>query len=509
MAVVAIYIAVRFPLLSRDALPLGWNSDAAVFGLMAKSIYARRSFPIFFWGQSYMGPLTSWVTVLVALFTRAVDPFALRVAAMLEGIGAIVFFWLGLRRTFDARSVAIAMAWVAIGPAFLLSFVVAPIGAEQMFFISAVLFWFGSRNWFWFGVLSGFGWWINQGVAFVVFAVVLAEVGRSEWWREVLRRGGRRRAAEYVVCLLLLDALLGALYELGVPVPSLFLYHPVLDPFALAVLVYVAGKLPLPIPPLRTALLFAAGFVAGYAPVIIGGFFQAYPARYSSGIAGTAFGSLPGHIRDVAPDLLPFAIGLIGFIGGADAFVRRRGPAALTRGRAEEGLRPSKPRTVEFLIVILALIFYFGSGRVHAGQTRYIVAVLPIAYAFAAEELMRWRGIGWVAAAAVAVVLAVPRIQEIRAVEQAKMEWYGNFLPNRDPRPILANIERAGYRTCYADYWLAYKLEWVSDGKVQFIPFHSYDRTPAESRRRIAAPEPKCFVAKDGGVTLASVPPPL
>ncbi|HEV8432666.1 MAG TPA: hypothetical protein VGR95_04580, partial [Thermoanaerobaculia bacterium] len=95
VAVLAIYVALRLPLLASNTLPLGWNSDAAIFGLMAKSIFAGRGFPIFFWGQSYMGPLTSWVTVLVALVTRAVNPFALRVAAMLEGIGAIVFFWLG------------------------------------------------------------------------------------------------------------------------------------------------------------------------------------------------------------------------------------------------------------------------------------------------------------------------------------------------------------------------------------------------------------------------------
>ncbi|HEX3107460.1 MAG TPA: hypothetical protein VHU41_00095 [Thermoanaerobaculia bacterium] len=488
--VVLIYIALRAPLLAPDTLPLGWNSDAAIFGLMAKSIFAGRGFPIFFWGQSYMGPLTSWVTVLVALFTRAVNPFALRIAAMLEGIGAIVFFWLGLRRTFDARSVAVAMLWVAIGPAFLLSFVVAPIGAEQMFFLSALLFWFGSRNWFWFGVLSGFGWWINQGVAFVIVAVILVEVWRSEWWAKC-RAGfsppGRAKArptSDYLVYLLLFDALLGAVYELGLRVPSLFLYHPVLDPFALAVVIYVLGKLPLPIPPLRTAVLFAGGFFVGYAPVIIGGFLHAYPSTYSSGITAISFGDLPGHIRAVAPDLLPFAIGLI-------------------------GIRKFRSRPVELMVVALALIFYLGSARVHPGQARYIVAALPIVYAFAAEELMRWRGVGWVAAAVVAVLLAVPRMREIRDVRQARMEWYGDFLPSRDPRPILANIEHAGYRTCYADYWLAYKLEWISDGKVRFIPFHSYDRTPAESRRRIAVPEPKCFVAKDGSVTLASVPPPL
>jgi hypothetical protein len=485
VAVVATYIALRIPLLTEQTLPLGWNSDAAIFGLMAKSIFARRSFPIFFWGQSYMGPLTSWVTVLVALVTRAVDPFALRVAAMLEGIGAIVFFWLGLRRTFDARSVAVAMLWVAIGPAFLLSFVVAPIGAEQMFFLSAVLFWFGSRNWFRFGVLSGFGWWINQGVAFVVFAVVLVEVGKSEWWGSVVRAAAkRRRPTEYVVYLLLLDALLGALYELGLRVPSLFLYHPVLDPVALALIVYVLGKLPLPFPPLRDAVVVTAGFLIGYSPVLIGGLLHWYPSKYSSGITGIAFSDLPAHIRAVAPDLLPFAIGLI-------------------------GIRKVRTRPLELAIVILALLFYLGSGRVHAGQARYIVAALPIVYAFAAEELMRWRAVGWAAAIAVAIALAIPRVHDVREVEQARREWYGNFLPNRDPRPILAAIERDGYRTCYADYWLAYKLEWVSDGNVRFIPWRSYDRMPDESRRRIAAPDRKCMVGKDGSVTLASMPPPL
>ncbi|HEY2091759.1 MAG TPA: hypothetical protein VGJ81_07725 [Thermoanaerobaculia bacterium] len=483
--VVFAYIALRAPLLFPQTLPLGWNSDAAIFGLMAKAIFTRHAFPIFFWGQSYMGPLTSWVTVLVALVTHAVNPFALRVATMLEGVGAIVFFWLGLRRTFDARSVAVAMLWVAIGPAFLLQFVIAPIGAEQMFFLSAVLFWFGARNWFWFGVLSGFGWWINQGVAFVVVGVILVEIWRSAWWGLVVRAAARRRRpTEYVVYLLLLDALLGALYEFGFQVPTLFLYYPVLDPVVLAAVVYIAGKMPLPLPPLRRALLFGAGFVVGYLPVIIGGLLRAYPSTYEAGITGIVFSDLPRHILVVAPDLLPFAVGLI-------------------------GMRKFRSRPLELTIVILALVFYLGSSRVHHGQMRYIVATLPIVYAFAAEELMRWRVAGCAAAVAFAIFLAIPRVEDVRQVGQARREWYGNFIGNRDPRPILAAIERQGYQTCYADYWLAYKLEWVSDGKVRFITWRGYDRTPAESRRRIAVPEPKCMVGKDGTVTLASVPPPL
>jgi hypothetical protein len=566
-AVLIVYVLLRLPLLFRGTLPLGWNSDAAIFGLMAKAIFARRDFPIFFWGQSYMGPLTSWVSVLVALFTRAVNPFALRVAAMLEGIGAIVFFWLGLRRAFDDRSVAIAMLWVAIGPAFLMPFVIAPIGAEQMFFLSAVLFWFAvrtmlaqRRDWFLFGILAGFGWWINQGVVFVIAATIVVMVAKSEWFsslREAARLPGRQVArlpipsrqpgnpatrqpaglpgrrvtrlaipsrqpgnpatwqlhtshwqlnTKYLLnaiqAILLLDALLGALHEWGVHVTGLFLFDPVAEPLVLAAIVFVISKLPLPMPPLRTTATFLAGFAIGYAPVIVGAFTGAYAPKYGPGIAMITARGLPMHVRGVIPDLVPFAIVLIPLV----FWMWRRFAVAVPAGRAPA---QSSSRSIAIFTIVIAFLFYLGSARVHVGQSRYMVAALPMVYAFASEELGRWRRVGMAAAMLFALVLAVQRMQQVRDVEQARSEGYGDFLPNQDPRVILASIDRGGYRICYADYWLAYKLEWVSDGKVQFIPWHSYDRNIPESRRRIAAPVPKCFVDKRGGVRFASRPPPL
>jgi len=535
IAAIAIYVALRAPLLAPRTLPLGWNSDAAIFGLMAKAIFARRDFPIFFWGQSYMGPLTSWVAVLVALFTRAVNPFALRVAAMLEGIGAIVFFWLGLRRAFDDRAVAIAMLWIAIGPGFLLQFAIAPIGAEQMFFLSAVLFWFAARtllarrrDWFIFGILAGFGWWINQGVVFVIAATLLVMVAKSEWFLSLRGAAGlpggqvarlpissrqpgnpatwqlrTRYVLNTIQLILLLDALLGALYELGVHAPAFFLFYPVADPLLLCAIVFVISKLPLPMPPLRTAAVFAAGFAIGYAPVIIGAFTHAYPSHYESGITLIAVRDLPRHVREVLPDFAPFAIGFVPLM----CWVWRRRSVAVPA--QAPGAFQSSIRSIALLTIALSFLFYLGSERVHAGQTRYLVAALPMVYAFAAAELGRWRWAGVAAAMAFAVALAVPRIQQVNDVEQVRSEAYGKMLPNRDPRAILANIERGGYRICYADYWLGYKLEWISDGKVQFIPWRSYDRTPVESRRRIAAPVSKCLVGKDGRVSLASSPPPL
>ena len=545
IAVLAIYVALRAPLLAPGTLPLGWNSDAAIFGLMAKAIFARRDFLIFFWGQSYMGPLTSFVAVLVALFTRAVNPFALRVAAMLEGIGAIVFFWLGLRRAFDARRVAIAMLWVAIGPAFLMRFAIAPVGAEQMFFVSAVLFWFAARtmlarqrDWFIFGILAGFGWWINQGVVFVIAACIVVMVAKSEWFSSLREAAGnqvarlpgvqvaglpipyrqpdnpatwplvRERHTRYLLNaiqgILLLDSLLGALHEWGVPVTGFFLFDPVAEPLVLAAIVFVIGKLPLPMAPLRTTATFLAGFAIGYGPVIAGAFTGGYPDSYGSGITMNTAGGLPMHVIDVSPDFVPFAIGLVPLVFWT---WRRRFGVAVTDGPRTP--TESTLRRIAFFTIVFAFLFYLGSSRAHVGQSRYMVAALPMVYAFAAEELGRWRWVGVAAAMVFAVALAVPRIHQVKDVEQVRSEGYGDFLPNRDPRVILASIDRGGYRTCYADYWLAYKLEWISDGKVQFIPWHSYDRNLPQSRRRIAAPVTKCLVDKDGVVRLASRPPPL
>src|SRR5213078_2069599 len=79
---VVVFVALRLVLFFDPALHLGWNSDAAVFGLMAKAIAAGREWPLYFWRQSYMGVMTSYIA---AAFLHLVNaPAALRLASSLE-----------------------------------------------------------------------------------------------------------------------------------------------------------------------------------------------------------------------------------------------------------------------------------------------------------------------------------------------------------------------------------------------------------------------------------------
>jgi hypothetical protein len=550
-----IFVLLRIPLLTDPGLRLGWNSDTAIFGFMARAIYAGREFPIFFWGQSYMGPLTpllaagvGWLLHLLGT-EPAAGPLALRIAAAAELLAAIVIYWAALRRAFDRATAMIVAAWLAAGPAYVFFFTIAPIGAEQMFLLTAIIFWVfvrtgltAPRHWFVFGLLCGIGWWLNQGVVFAIAGTLLVVLLRSRAWAvarpqarfadRLLLRADRLqwrtedrnvllllRAINVVLIVWLLD---GALHDLGAPVTAFFFAAPLLDPAVALLVFHLAVELAFG-SGLRAAIalmakewrswtvpagLFACGAVIGYAPVIIGGILHLYPRSYGLSVPLQTPMAMLTHAATAArADFWNF----IGAAGGPFALLAAIGIAplfalAVVRNRRRLGqlftLWPGDYGARGFAAATMALcaVFYVVSSRAHPGSVRYLVSALPMLYAFAAREMLRLRprAIGVAVAAAVAIGLAVPRMEQARAVAAGHAEAYvGSAF---DPRPVLRSIESQGYTVCYADYWIAYKLQWVSDERVRFVPFHSFDRTPAASRALEATPGRKCFVDAEGRV---------
>ena len=554
--IAVVFILLRLELFVDPALHLGWNSDAAIFGLMAKAIFAGRDFPIFFWGQSYMGPLTSLLAAAagavlrLAGVTPAVGPLALRIGAAAEVLAAIFFYWSGLRRAFDARTATVAALWLAIGPAYLFFFTIAPIGGEQMFVLSAIIFWFSvrtmlgaPRDWFVFGLLAGIGWWIHQGVVFAIGASVLIVVLRSSvWataWREprlldrlLLRQRWRGHDRLLVSSLRVLNGLLllwiveDALFCLDLPVPALFLFSPLLEPVIVFVVVRIVLALRFDDDARSAVALAAAGWrgwtvplllavcgaLIGYAPVIVGGMLHLYPRTYGLSVPLLPLRVVLQHVRTLARADFWALIGASGSPAGVvvGAAVTMLLLIALVRhGRTLLDLvslraRDYGERGIAAATIALCVIFYVTSRRAHEGSARYIVSALPMVYAFAAREIwaLRPRVVGIAAAAAIALALAVPRMQQVRDVAAGRGEEYSGLGGNFDPRPTLHAIDAGGYSICHAEYWIAYKLQWVSEERVRFIPFHSFDRTPAASRLLEAAPGRKCYVDDAGAVRL-------
>lgn len=443
LAVAGVFAAMRIPLFTRDGLLLGWNSDAAIFGLMARAIREGSDTPLYFWGQFYLGTLTSLFTALVALLmqTPQIGPWTLRLTAALEVGASVLFFWLGLRRTYGAAAAMTAAFWLAAGPAFLFHFTIAPIGAEQLFFAASVLFWFVTRvrlatggEWLAGGILCGLFMWLHQGIAFLIVGIAVAAF------------------VERIVTV-------------------------------------------------RAVVFGAIGFAIGYIPAFLA-MLRDEPLLYDRVITKwSVYAVWLTVLETVKSDI---------WLLVADA-----SPAGILTGMciltfAIAGLR-GRDRTRGHVIVLATIAvsaaFWLFSTFPYPGAVRYVVPLVPFLYGAAALGVHRvhaegraGRIVAVIGALSITAGLLVPRIVQARDVAAGHSEQYSNWPGSFDPRPVLDELRRDGYRVCYGEVWVAHKLEWLSDPAVRFVPVRSVHRTLRRSLRAIHEPGPKCFVDNDGNV---------
>ncbi|HYC88405.1 MAG TPA: hypothetical protein VEO54_04270 [Thermoanaerobaculia bacterium] len=424
----AVFLAVHWPLYVEPGVRLGWNSDASLYGLMAREMVATRQPLFLFWGGDYLGTLTSMWAVLASLFAGEVGPLALRLGNALQFVIALLLFGDGLRRVYGWGAGAFAILWLAAGPSFFFKLTYAPVSAEQMFFVGAVVFWLavrkpltGAVSWLVLGILCGLGFWAHRGALFVVLPAVA----------------------------------IGLWYDRARPL--------------------MAGACGL------------AGTAIGLLPQFLGR--MEIDQRLYTPLAG------PWSLRRVVEQLT--MKDLVGFLGAGHWSV-----AVLAVALAAYALR-GMPRTRGHALALGVVITVFGfwtlSGLAYPGALRYLILALPIVYAWIAAGILRFRRLGFVALL-VAVALCAVRHRDAREIAAGHREQHEHWPGGFDPRPVLAVLDRERYPVCYADFWLAYKLEWLSTSGVQFIPYRSVNSTQVRSLRLAAAPGEKCFVTLQGEV---------
>lgn len=133
---------------------------------------------------------------------------------------------------------------------------------------------------------------------------------------------------------------------------------------------------------------------------------------------------------------------------------------------------------------------------------RYLTAALPAALALLlvpiaemTQILRRRIPTGLAAIVAGTLALCVTVFLWRRATGTVE-----GLLREPDPRAPLRAIAAEGYTVCHAGYDTAYTLEFLSDERVRFVPYHSYDRNRALSAELRALPGPQCLVTEDGAV---------
>lgn len=179
-------LIARWPLIQRGETLL--HPDEAVVGLMAQDIGHGQRFPIYFYGQRYMGALEAYVIAAISpLFS---DPIhGLRMGPALFFAGLVVLQYLMLTRWFGRAGGIIGAACLIAGSPMFAQWSISARGGyiENLTWGTALVWayteWFvlenaapeitRRRRLFAFGLLAGSGFWINPAIAFFLIPIAI------------------------------------------------------------------------------------------------------------------------------------------------------------------------------------------------------------------------------------------------------------------------------------------------------------------------------------------------
>ena len=525
------------PLLSEAGRVRGFNSDAAIITLMGKKMSDGRGFDLFFWGQNYVGPLSSMFIAAAGFLTGGVNALAMRVGVFVEVfLGIAAFGWLTAR--VDRRAGALAIALLLLTPPVILRMMITPLGAEMAFLMSALLAaivvqhltapegrgWLGTwSGQFVFGVVAGIGWWMNQQVVFALLAAALvfalrSSIARAFWLQlrpfdRVRLRGaplGWRPMPGILEALAAILSGTGLVLLVAFVVMQLgglgtlpFVFGPVADPLILIAAVHLLLPLVLgewrrwraPHGPregfeMRSLLVFALGAITGYAPVLLGAMFGWYERSY-------VFAFAPSYPRDMlaqgsilADEVLPHTLGLAGGLVGATwavSFLVLLGTALMRARRM--------PVRLFFAAAAGANLLFFIMTR--GGKPHYFIGTVAMLLALAALGASDL----WDSRRTALRVLAVAGVAAaILSIGVSARTWHRDVLAEPDPLALLARVEAAGCAVTYADFWIAYRYRLLDDERRAWIPYRSQNRTLTESAAAQKLPGQRCLVTNEGDV---------
>jgi hypothetical protein len=380
------------------------DSDEAVWGLMARHA-ADGHLTAFMWGQAYGGTLESVLSApFLALFPGSV--VALRIVPLaLTAVAAVLVWRVGLR---------------TIG--------------EQAAAAAGVLFWVWPSYAIWKSMRAhGF-----YGAGVVAALLVLLLVLR------IAERPSYRDAA-----------LLGLVVGVGLWQSAQLL------PIALVAAIWLVWRTPASI---RLAPLALACAFVGFLPWTISNLRHDWWSFSFPPGAGTFLTRLRGNLDGALPMAfglrVPFDLSWVGgiAIGGA-AMV------ALYVGFVVVAIRSRRTNVTLLVVVALAfpLIAATSTFTWIVDEPRYLSIVSPVLILLVSVSLTTWRRAA--VALSVAVLLTSFGVYRMNDSPHFAERADGMFVP-ADFKPLIAELDRLGVDRVYADYWVAYRLDFETDERI-------------------------------------------
>jgi hypothetical protein len=517
----ATFFFLRMPL-----LPLWWmdhNADFALVGLMAKHTKAGH-FPIFFYGQNYMGGL-EWLTA--AFFSLLRDPgtgvslLVLRWNSLLWWFAAGAIWVVALRLKSRLSSHVFAWLFALASLPLLQVSVLQELSPEYVFFGGLLLYLLlrirnlAGKEGFVFGFFLGLAWWTNQGVVFFVLpALLLFQALPARWDRaplvkELLVFPKRSRPLRLLLGFLMAAGVLvgvfGGLRLAWLKIPNglsmsrdAFLLFLVLQAWRAGRRLWRAGRLAEALRPLVPVL---GGFLEGYAPVWLGRIFGWYEKSYGIGLGILPWWQWRWQLEALGRSLWQMLFSQSILVALACFLVIVVAVISRTRTRSR--------RIVLYcvLVALLNLGYVFFSDRAGGAPLRYLY---PTAVAFAvllAELVAGMRSVLLKSAAFALLFLccgytALASRNLLVARAWQREHW------KRNVESLLQTMEANGIHYCWGDYWTSYLITGLSDEQIIVSPHPSAPASQVRVKsyaREVAARNPSCFLYRDGTSVTAEI----
>jgi Dolichyl-phosphate-mannose-protein mannosyltransferase len=494
LLIAAATMAARLPFLLRaDRF---FDADEAVEGLMARHVLTGEH-PLFLWGQRYKGVPEVYLTS--AVFRAAGSSVVALKAVTLACF--VVFVCLNFKlveRVLSRRIAWIAAALLIAGPPSLVLWTLSGSAEIVMTLLCGAVLLLAVDWWrrstsssasaqalLVAGAAVGFGLWVHQYILYYVAALAITAALATPRWRETLTGLLRQRAPGWLRAVMIVLTAVSALYVLlgfmafmgagfdvriaGVHITAL---HPqkmwwiALAVFAVAIAVSAVAILQ------RQLLWPAVGFLAGYAPALIG---RLGNEGMGAPIARMDLASFRTALPEITGVMLPILFGFRDSAGHPTVFrVFWLVIGVLLGLSCWFAWRQKLTPFFHALLVAAPVMFLISGSYIDAQSYRYLMpmyAALPVVYAIGIDGVRRAsRAAGTLLLAFVLLIFAAQQI-----------DWYVRLEPDLESPAIIACLDRAGVRAARASYWRSYKLTFLSGERVIVAPTDGVDRYPPYS----------------------------
>jgi hypothetical protein len=198
--VIGLGLAVR--IMMAWAMRYSANGDFGIVALMARHMANGIDFPVFFYGQPYMGGLEPMVSALMSFLLKGDNTaFPINLGTALVGACLLPVVYVFARDAASRRAGLIAMLYCVVGSDTLLHYSVVPRGGYMVMMVGGLLaLWLTcrvvtlehqggqpSKGAFWLiGLAAGIAWWATQLVT--VFLLVAGLIVFAGWRWRLIRR---------------------------------------------------------------------------------------------------------------------------------------------------------------------------------------------------------------------------------------------------------------------------------------------------------------------------------